>query len=89
MLSLSSMDGALTLSVADQGIGMSEAELADLGKPYQQMQGGQESEARGTGLGITLVKSLIDLHGGKWDIDSEPGHGTTVKFSFPLMRPAR
>ena len=85
-LSLSSMDGALTLSVADQGIGMSEAELADLGKPYQQMQGGQESEARGTGLGITLVKSLIDLHGGKWDIDSEPGHGTTVKFSFPLMR---
>lgn len=88
-LSLSSMDGALTLSVADQGIGMSAAELADLGKPYQQMQGGQESEARGTGLGITLVKSLIDLHGGKWDIDSEPGHGTTVKFSFPLMRPAR
>lgn len=79
------IDGDLELSVADTGAGMSAEELARIGDPYVQGEAGKLSEERGSGLGLSLVKSLIDLHGGRMDIRSEVGDGTRVKVVLPLQ----
>jgi len=79
------IDGDLELSVSDTGMGMSEEELARIGDPYTQGEGGKLAVERGTGLGLSLVKSLTKLHGGNMDITSKLGDGTRVKIILPLQ----
>jgi len=78
------IDGDLELSVTDNGAGMSEEELANVGAPYLQGEAGKQSDERGSGLGLSLVQSLTELHKGKMDIMSEKGDGTRVKITLPL-----
>ena len=78
----------LNLTVQDHGAGMSDQELADLGTPYKQMESAKMIDERGTGLGITLVKSLTDLHGGRFAVASQKGEGTTIDVFLPLTREA-
>ena len=66
---------------------MSKADLKRLGEPYQQFDGGNKSESRGSGLGVSLVKSLTDLHQGTFAVESELGQGSTVDITLPLERP--
>ena len=77
----------LKLRVQDEGAGMSKADLKRLGEPYQQFDGGNKSESRGSGLGVSLVKSLTDLHQGTFAVESELGQGSTVDITLPLERP--
>lgn len=79
------IDGDLELSVTDEGAGMSEEELARIGDPYAQGEAADMTETRGTGLGLSLVKSLTELHKGKMDIRSVKGDGTRVKIILPLQ----
>ncbi len=79
------IDGDLELSVADNGAGMSAEELARIGEPYVQGEAGKLSEERGSGLGLSLVQSLTELHGGKMDIRSVKWDGTRVKVILPLQ----
>ena len=79
------IDGDLELTVSDQGMGMTEEELAKIGAPYVQGEAGKLAVERGTGLGLSLVKSLTALHNGKIDIASKPGDGTRVKITLPLQ----
>jgi signal transduction histidine kinase len=77
-------EGNLELSVADTGPGMSQEELEQAISAF-----GQTSEGRragGTGLGLTLTAELAHLHGGRLDIDSVPGHGTTATIILPAWR---
>jgi cell cycle sensor histidine kinase DivJ len=74
----------LILSVGDEGPGMSADEIARIGEPYAQGAQSNMVNERGTGLGLSLVKSLTELHGGSMDIESALGAGTTVKISLPL-----
>lgn len=74
----------VSISVEDNGSGMSREELAIAGTPYVQGKSGRNSDARGSGLGLSLVKSLTDLHGGTFDIDSKPGRGTTATVTLPI-----
>ena len=76
----------LNLTVQDQGSGMSDDELAVLGTPYKQMSSAQKIEERGTGLGISLVKSLTELHKGRFVVASQKDEGTTVDVFLPLSR---
>ncbi len=76
-------DGALHMSVADNGAGMSAAELARVGEPWVQAASSQMTEARGSGLGLSLVRSLAELHGGRLELDSELGRGTTALVVIP------
>ena len=76
----------LELRVKDEGAGMSKSDLAKLGEPYQQFDEGKKGEQRGTGLGVSLVKSLTDLHKGRFAVESEIGEGTTVDITLPLLR---
>ena len=83
--------GGLTLSVADSGIGIAPEDLPKVLAPFEQVDNHLTRTQSGTGLGLPLVKSLIELHGGHFGIASEPGVGTTVTLTFPLwrLRPAR
>lgn len=68
----------LRLGVSDTGIGISAEELETLGKPFVQVQNTLTRRYEGTGLGLSLVKGLVALHGGSFEIVSTPGRGTVV-----------
>jgi len=76
----------LNLSVQDYGIGMSAEDVANVGQAYQQASSANMIEDRGTGLGLALVKSLSELHGGRFAVASQEGEGTTVDVFLPLER---
>lgn len=79
------IDGDLELSVSDDGAGMSAEEIARIGDPYAQGEAAQMSAERGSGLGLSLVRSLTELHGGRMDIRSAKNDGTRVKIILPLQ----
>ncbi|GAB2178548.1 PAS-domain containing protein [Dongia sp. agr-C8] len=72
--------------VRDTGIGMSEAEITKAMRPYGQIGSALVKNAEGTGLGLPLVKSLIELHGGTFRIASIKGKGTTMTVHFPWQQ---
>ncbi|NBC31493.1 MAG: ABC transporter substrate-binding protein [Alphaproteobacteria bacterium] len=82
-------DGALALAVSDTGMGISPEDLEIVVKPFQQGWAGRRSPERGTGLGLTLVKSLIEIHGGRLELDSRPGCGTEARLVLPAARVRR
>ncbi len=79
----------LKISVADTGIGIAEEDLERLARPFEQVESQQAKTQKGTGLGLALTKSLIELHGGVMEIKSTPGVGTVVSLTLPLRRGAR
>ena len=79
------LDGDLELSVSDNGVGMSAEDIERIGAPYVQGEAGQMTHERGTGLGLSLVRSLTELHGGRMDIRSAKDEGTRVKIILPLQ----
>jgi len=81
-----SVGDTLSLSVQDNGIGMNAEDLNKIGKPYQQASSATMIEERGTGLGLALVKSLSELHDGRFTVASQEGEGTTVDVFLPLER---
>lgn len=72
----------LHLTVSDTGIGIAPEDLCRLGRPFTQVK--NEHAGRGTGLGLSLVKSLVEASGGSMSIDSAPGVGTKVHVSLPI-----
>jgi PAS domain S-box-containing protein len=75
-------EAAVGLKVSDRGIGMSEQQLARVFERFYRAD--PSGNIPGTGLGMSLVKEIVDLQGGQVDIASEPGMGTTVTLWFPL-----
>ena len=73
----------LILYVKDNGMGMSPSDLDLITQPYQQGTNAMLVSERGTGLGLNLVQSLTDLHGGQMQIESELGEGTQVSIHLP------
>lgn len=75
-------DGVV-LQVSDTGIGIAEDHLPRLGRPFEQIESQHAKTYQGSGLGLALSKSLIEMHGGALRIDSVLGKGTTVSFTLP------
>lgn len=75
----------LTIAIADTGIGMTQEQIAQALKPFTQVQSEYSRQQEGTGLGLTISKSLIELHGGRMVISSTPDVGTMVAFTLPLI----
>ncbi|MFZ9738556.1 MAG: PAS domain S-box protein [Prochlorotrichaceae cyanobacterium] len=73
----------LRLSIKDTGIGISPENLDRLFKPFVQIDGALNRQQMGTGLGLTLVKQLVELHGGKVHLSSEPGVGSCFTIDLP------
>ncbi len=76
--------GYLDFVVADNGIGVGEADLPRLGDPFFQVGGGYGRSHEGTGLGLSVVRGLAGLHGGSVSVESAPGKGTLVAVTLPL-----
>jgi cell cycle sensor histidine kinase DivJ len=76
-------DGRLQLIVSDTGIGIAADKLARIGEPFVQAQNELGRHYEGTGLGLSLVKGLVDLHGGAFSIESTEGEGTVVTIELP------
>jgi two-component system, cell cycle sensor histidine kinase DivJ len=72
--------------VSDTGIGMAEEELAQIGKPFTQIQNDYTKRFEGAGLGLSLVSGLVSLLQGTMSIESEPGNGTTVTVTLPVEK---
>lgn len=78
-------DGALRVTITDNGIGMSEAELARLGEAFWRADADLVRQQKGHGLGFAVAKGVIELHGGAVHVESAPGAGTTVSFTLPVV----
>jgi signal transduction histidine kinase len=74
-------DGDLELTVADTGIGIPSKDQARVFDKFERAS--PQTPQSGAGLGLSLVKSLVELHGGAVTIESEPGAGTTVRCRLP------
>jgi two-component system cell cycle sensor histidine kinase PleC len=77
---------AVRLSVRDTGIGIAPEDLARLAQPFEQVETQHAKTTQGTGLGLALSKALVEAHGGRLELDSRPGQGTTASFLLPLRR---
>lgn len=75
--------GAVTLTIADTGIGIPRAALAKIGQPFEQVQSQYAKSKGGSGLGLAISRSLTRLHGGSMRIFSEEGRGTVVSVRIP------
>ena len=77
----------LIVRVIDTGIGISKEDIDRLAQPFEQIDSQHSRQHEGTGLGLALSKSLVELHGGNFNIQSVLGEGTTVIFTLPSKPP--
>jgi PAS domain S-box-containing protein len=75
-------DRSLTIEVADTGIGMTAEELERLFDRFFRARNRTTQEAGGTGLGMTITRSLVEAMGGQIDVTSRPGEGTSIRFTL-------
>ncbi|MCB9946325.1 MAG: hypothetical protein H6842_00700 [Rhodospirillaceae bacterium] len=79
-------DGGLALSVADTGAGMTAEQLEQAMLPFVQVGDAHNGQVPGTGLGLPLTKQLVELHGGRLEMESTPGQGTRATVHLPADR---
>jgi signal transduction histidine kinase len=82
-VSATQRNGEVTVSVADTGPGIAAADLDRIFEEFQQTEAGAR-QREGTGLGLALSKRFVEMHGGRIWCDSEPGKGSTFRFTLPL-----
>jgi signal transduction histidine kinase len=76
-----------TLIVSDSGMGMTSAEIKRLFEPFFRTDSAQAKQIQGTGLGLPIVRAIVEAHDGTIDITSEPNVGTSFAISLALARP--
>jgi signal transduction histidine kinase len=81
--------GEFGIYIADTGIGIAEEDQERILKPFTQVDSSLARRYEGTGLGLPLTKSLVELHGGRLQLESMPNRGTTVRVFFPRERVVR
>jgi len=81
-------DGAI-IQVVDNGIGIAAADIERALQPFEQIDSSLHRKYQGTGLGLPLARSMCELHGGRFTIESTVGQGTTVTAHFPPERSLR
>ncbi|WP_308238123.1 ATP-binding protein [Phenylobacterium sp. J367] len=76
------------VAVRDTGIGIAEDDLKRLAVPFEQIESQHSKTQQGTGLGLALTKSLVEMHGGLLELASAPGQGTEASFLLPVRQTA-
>ena len=76
----------IEISVSDTGIGISKEHQQKLFQPFQQIETSLTRKYAGTGLGLSLCRRLIELHGGRIWVESEPGKGSKFVFVIPMKQ---
>lgn len=80
---IATTNGGIVVEIQDSGVGMSENELQIALTPFGQVDGSRTRWREGAGLGLPIARSLVDLHGGRLEIKSEAGKGTSVSVMLP------
>jgi two-component system cell cycle sensor histidine kinase PleC len=81
---LSRSRGWVKIAIKDTGIGIPEADIAKLGRPFEQVENQFSKSHQGSGLGLAISRALVELHGGTLRITSREGQGTTVTCTLPV-----
>jgi signal transduction histidine kinase len=79
------ISGRVRLRVRDAGIGIDSADLSRVFEPFFRGRAALEAQVRGSGIGLSVVKHVIDAHAGDVRVDSAPRRGTTVTLTIPLL----
>jgi PAS domain S-box-containing protein len=82
-------DGAINIYVEDNGIGIAPEDIGKVLAPFGQVEDQLTRRSKGTGLGLPIVKSLVELHRGDFRLGSQPGRGTAAAVVFPADRSVR
>jgi signal transduction histidine kinase len=77
-------DGSVEISVTDSGIGIAPEDQPTIFEEFRQVGADYAHKSEGTGLGLTLAKKFVELHGGRIWVESEVGKGSTFTFSLPI-----
>jgi signal transduction histidine kinase len=77
------VDGAVEIAVSDTGIGIAPEDQAAVFEEFRQVGTDAASKREGTGLGLTLARKFVELHGGRIWLTSEVGRGSTFTFTLP------
>jgi signal transduction histidine kinase/DNA-binding response OmpR family regulator len=80
--------GNVQVAVRDSGVGIADADQQRIFDAFQQGPRSVSETAEGTGLGLTLSKQIVELHGGRLWVESRVGHGSTFTFAIPARGPA-
>ena len=83
-ISLKKRDGEFEVAVKDTGIGIKEEDLKHIFDEFRQVDGSTAREFGGTGLGLSISKKLTELMGGRIEVESKYGKGSTFKIIFPI-----
>jgi len=75
------------LTVEDRGVGISSADLPHIFEPFYRGRTAVEAQIHGSGIGLSLVKQAIDQHGGRVNVTSSPGSGSTFSMALPVTQP--
>ncbi len=86
---LEKRDGFVVVSVSDTGIGIPKENLEKLFDKFYQVDSSATREAEGTGLGLYISKTIIEMMGGKIWVESKPGKGSIFSFSLPIAKEAK
>ena len=84
VLSAKQFGRSLRIRLKDDGIGIDENFLPTIGQPFMQAESGNDRRFEGSGIGLSVVKGLVSLHGGEFQIKSKVGVGTSVTVTIPL-----
>ncbi|KYK32130.1 MAG: hypothetical protein AYK19_15930 [Theionarchaea archaeon DG-70-1] len=79
-------DGEVIFSVEDTGIGIAEEDQKVIFEKFRQVHEGTTKEFGGTGLGLSVAKELVELHGGRIWVESESGKGSRFSFSVSVTK---
>lgn len=79
-------EGEITVEVWDTGIGIAEEDRQKVFSKFEQLDSSASRKYEGTGLGLSLAKSMVELHGGRIWVESEIGRGSRFRFTLPLTR---
>jgi signal transduction histidine kinase len=83
-LSTRSDGGFALISVTDTGLGIPADEIEHVFERFRRVRSGAAQSIPGTGLGLTIVKQIVEMHGGKIWVESAVGHGSAFHFTVPL-----
>lgn len=82
-------DGGMAIAIADTGVGIAATDIPKAFEIFGQIEGAHQESLRGAGLGLPLSRRLVELHGGRLELASDPGLGTTVTIILPPERVSR
>ena len=81
-------DGQAQIVVRDTGIGIDPADATRVFDPFVRLDAARSRDAGGAGLGLALVRAIVEAHGGAITVESTPGAGSRFTISLPLAPPA-